>query len=72
MKNLSAKSVRMSRVTASAVIMGFVWLSMDEFTDLFFSSAWVSGTTAVVMLFAQFSDFKWKSRGGTTFNGDDE
>jgi len=69
-RNMSAKAVRMSRVTFAAAVMGLIWLSLDEFTNVFFSAAWVSAVTSVVMLFAQFSDFKFKSSGGTTFGGD--
>jgi len=71
-RNMSAKAVRMSRVTFTAAVMGLIWLTLDEFTDVFFSAGWVSGVTSVAMLFAQFSDFKFKAQGVEVFDGDSE
>ncbi len=68
--NMSAKSVRMSKVALSAGVMAIVWLVLDEYTDLYISAALVSAVTSLVMLIAQFYDFKFKAEGGTPFEGD--
>ncbi len=71
--NMSAKSVRMSKVALSAGVMAVVWLLLDEYTDVYISAALVSAVTSLVMLIAQFYDFRAKSADPTveTF-GDDE
>ena len=70
--NMSAKGVRMSKVALSAAVMAVIWLTLDEFTDLYLSAAWVSGVTSLVMLVAQFSDFKAKTEGEIVYKPEDD
>ncbi len=58
---MSAKSVRMSKVALSAGVMAVVWLLLDEYTDVYISAALVSAVTSLVMLVAQFYDFRAKT-----------
>ncbi len=67
---LSAKSVRMSRVAIFGAAMAVIWLSVGEFTDVVLTAAWVSGVTSLVMLIAQFYDFRFKRSGDDVFEGD--
>ncbi len=71
--HMSAKSVRMSKVALSAGVMAVVWLLLDEYTDVYISAALVSAVTSLVMLVAQFYDFKAKSEDPDqeTFGGDE-
>jgi len=68
--NMSAKSVRMSVVALSAAVSTVIWLLLDEFTGFYVSAALVSASTSLVLLVAQFFDFKAKSEGHEVFDGD--
>ncbi len=64
---MSAKSVRLSAVALSAAIMAVVWVVLDTYTLWFIPAVLVSAVTSLVMLVAQFMDF----RAGEVFGGDD-
>ncbi len=63
---MSAKSVRLSAVALSAAVMAIVWILIDEYTLWFIPAVLVSAVTSLVMLIAQFIDF----RAGKVFGGD--
>jgi len=63
-QNMSAKQVRMSGVALFAALMTLAWATVDQFKWFQPTDVFVSATTALVMLFAQFYDRK-KSGDGT-------
>ena len=70
---MSTKSVRMSVVALSAAVMAVIWVVIDTYTYWFVPTVLVSAVTSLVMLVAQFFDFKMKARGDTVLyeGGDD-
>ncbi len=65
---MSAKSVRLSAVALSAAIMAVVWVVLDTYTLWFIPAVLVSAVTSLVMLLAQFMDF----RAGEVFKGESD
>ena len=63
---MSAKNVRLSAVALSAAIMAVVWVVLDTYTYWFIPAVLVSAVTSLVMLLAQFMDF----RAGEVFKGE--
>ncbi len=62
---MSAKSVRLSAVALSAAVMAVIWVVIDTYTFWFVPAVLVSAVTSLVMLIAQFMDFK----AGIVFKG---
>ncbi len=67
--NMTAKSVRLSAVAFSAAVMAVVWLLIDTYTYWFVPAALVSAVTSLIMLVAQFLDFKAEVLGDSTTFG---
>ena len=72
LSQLPPKAVRMSKVALSAAVMAVVWAIVDEFTSVGFSPIVVSSITSLVMLLAQFYDYKAKVEGVEVFEGEPE
>ena len=70
-KNMTAKAVRMSVVALSAAVMAVFWILLDELANLEPSAGLVSAITALVMLIAQFYDYKATVAGVDLFEGED-
>ena len=69
-KNMTPKTVRMSRVALSAAVMAVAWAIIDELAKVAISPIIVSSITALVMLIAQFLDFKARAGGDEVFEGE--
>ncbi len=64
---MSAKQMRLSVVALSAAVMAVVWVIIDEYTPIELVPALVSSVTSLVMLLAQFKDFKASAEGVEVF-----
>jgi len=72
LSSLQPKTVRMSKVALAAAVMAVVWALVDEFANQAFSPIIVSSITSLVMLLAQFADFRAKHEGAEVFEGEPE
>ena len=70
--DMSPKAVRMSVVAITAATMGVVWAVVDSATAMELDAVVVSSVTALVMLIAQFYDYKATVAGVDLFEGDSE
>ena len=68
---VSPKVLRLSVVALAAAVMAVVWAILDEISGGNFNPVIVSSVTSLVMLVAQFIDWKRKQEGADIFTPED-